>query len=277
MTTATEQRSEEPRFAFGENWLRFLEHIDEGRIEIAERSLLQTLGVEDLSGKTFLDAGAGSGLFSLAATRLGASLVHSFDYDRDSVECARRLKQRFATDSESWTIEAGDLTDRDYCAALGTFDVVYCFGVVHSTGAMWDALDNLAEAVAPEGLLFVSVYNSQGTVSDRWRKVKRLYNRLPVGVRPLFAAAAWFPFEAREAARGLIRYPRPYLRSWTHRDRGMSKWHDIVDWVGGYPFEVARPEQVFDRCRAHGLDLVGLATVGGSSACNEFVFRRSGG
>lgn len=270
-------RPEEPRFAFGKNWLRFLEHIDEGRVRLAERSLRETLGVDDLSGRSFLDAGAGSGLFSLAAARLGASRVHSFDYDLDSVACTQQLKERFAPDREIWTIEAGDLTDPAYCAALGAFDVVYCFGVLHSTGAMWQALDNLVGAVGAEGILFLSVYNSQGRASKRWHRVKRLYNRLPVRLRPLFAAAAWFPFEARYAARGLIYEPRSYLRTWTRRDRGMSKWHDIVDWVGGYPFEVARPEQVFDRCRKHGFELLGLATVGGSSSCNEFVFRRSAG
>jgi 2-polyprenyl-6-hydroxyphenyl methylase/3-demethylubiquinone-9 3-methyltransferase len=276
-TEMQQQRHEEPRFAFGDNWRRFLEQIDEGRVERAERSLRETLGIDDLIGRSFLDAGAGSGLFSVAAMRLGAARVHSFDFDRECVECARLLKQRFVPDADGWTIEAGDLTDRDYYAALGTFDVVYCFGVVHHTGAMWQALDNLVEAVAPSGLLFVSVYNDQGIASVRWRKVKRLYNGLPVRLRPLFAAAAWFPFEARYAAQALIHEPRAYLRTWTHRDRGMSKWHDIVDWVGGYPFEVARPEQIVDHYTGHGLDLVNLATVGDSSACNEFVFRRNGG
>ena len=265
------------RFAFGQNWLRFLEHIDEERIRAAERSLRETLRVDDLSGRSFLDAGSGSGLFSLAAARLGASRVHSFDFDLDSVACSQLLKERFAPDLETWTIEAGDVTDAGYCAALGTFDAVYCFGVLHSTGAMWQSLDNLVGTVAPEGLLFLSIYNSQGRKSVRWHRVKRLYNRLPVRLRPLFAAAVWFPFEARYAATGLRREPRTYLRTWTHRDRGMSKWHDIVDWVGGYPFEVARPEHVFDRCREHGLELVGLATVGGYSACNEFVFRQRTG
>jgi 2-polyprenyl-6-hydroxyphenyl methylase/3-demethylubiquinone-9 3-methyltransferase len=272
--TDTLRRPEEPRFAFGKNWLRFRENIDEDRIRLAERSLRETLGVDDLSGKSFLDAGAGSGLFSLAAARLGASRVHSFDYDLESVACAQRLQERFAPGSEIWTIEGGDLRDADYCASLGAFDVVYCFGVVHHTGAMWQSLDNLVGTVAADGLLVLSIYNSQGQVSERWRRVKRLYNRLPVRLRPLFAAAVWLPFEARYAAKGLIYEPRTYLRTWTRSDRGMSKWHDIVDWVGGYPFEVARPEQVFDRCREHGLELVGLATVGGYSACNEFVFRR---
>jgi SAM-dependent methyltransferase len=275
MSAAGATPAEQRRFAFGKNWLRFLEQIDEGRIGAAERSLRETLKLDDLSGRSFLDAGAGSGLFSLAAARLGASRVHSFDYDADSVECTRQLKQRFAPDAENWTVEPGDLTDPEYCVALGTFDVVYCFGVLHHTGAMWRALDNLIGTVAVQGILFLSIYNSQGRRSERWRKVKRLYNRLPVALRPLFAGAVWFPFEAKYAAMGLLYEPRQYVRTWTHRDRGMSKWHDIVDWVGGYPFEVARPEQVFDRCRERGFELVGLATVGGSLACNEFVFRRA--
>ncbi|MEK6276636.1 MAG: class I SAM-dependent methyltransferase [Actinomycetota bacterium] len=274
---APQGRPREPRFPFGENWLRLLEHVDEERVRIAERSLRETLGIDDLSGRTFLDAGSGSGPFSLAATRLGAARVHSFDFDPDSVACTRLMKERFAPDLETWTIEAGDVTDAAYCASLGGFDVVYCFGVLHSAGAMWQALDNLVGTVASGGLLFVSIYNHQGRTSKRWRRVKRLYNRLPNRLRPLFAATVWLPFEARYAAYGLTHEPRTYLRTWTRRDRGMSKWHDIVDWVGGYPFEFARPEQVFDRCRAHGLELVGLATVRGRSACNEFVFRRSTG
>ena len=52
----------------------------------------------------------------------------------------------------------------------------------------------------------------------------------------------------------------------------MSPWHDVVDWVGGYPFEVARPEQVLDFCRGRGFELRKLKTCGGGHGCNEFVF-----
>jgi 2-polyprenyl-3-methyl-5-hydroxy-6-metoxy-1,4-benzoquinol methylase len=264
------------RFAFGANWLRFLDHIDEDRVQVAEGSLREVLDLDELSGRSFLDAGAGSGLFSLAAARLGAGRVHSFDYDRQAVACTAQLKQRFAPHAEMWTIEPGDVTDPTYCRVLGEFDVVYCFGVVQHTGSMWQALDNLVATIAPGGLLFLSIANSQGRTSERWRQVKRLFNRLPRSLQPLFAAAVWLPFELREAARGLRQYPRLYLRTWTRRDRWMSKWHDIVDWVGGYPFEVATPEEVLDRCREHGLEPVSVSTVGDSLACNAFVFERSG-
>jgi 2-polyprenyl-6-hydroxyphenyl methylase/3-demethylubiquinone-9 3-methyltransferase len=271
--TATRDAAE-PRFAFGENWLRFLEHVDDARIRSAEKSLLSALRLDALAGLTFLDAGSGSGLFSLAASRLGAERVHSFDSDRASVACTERLRQLHAPTGGRWTVERGDLTDVAYCTSLGTFDVVYSFGVLHHTGALWQAFDNLVPTVAPGGLLYLSIYNDQGLASVRWTRVKRLYNRVPPRMRPLYAALAWAPFEARYAAASALREPRTYLRTWTDRDRGMSKWHDIVDWVGGYPFEVAKPDQVFDRGRGHGLELVGLSTVRGTSACNEFLFRR---
>src|SRR5205085_3576565 len=127
---------------------------------------------------------------------------------------------------------------------------------------------------APGGLLYVSVYNDQGRASKRWARVKRLYGRVPRPLRPIYAALVWLPFELREAADGVRSSPRAYLRTWTDRERGMSRWHDIVDWVGGFPFEVARPEEVFERARSHGLELLGLKTAGGSLANNEFLFRR---
>jgi 2-polyprenyl-6-hydroxyphenyl methylase/3-demethylubiquinone-9 3-methyltransferase len=148
--------------------------------------------------------------------------------------------------------------------------------VLSYAGSIWRGLDQLTCRVAPGGLLVLSVYNDQGPKSDRWRKRKRRYNALAPRLRPAFAALVWLPFEAGCAATGVRHEPRAYLRSWTHPDRGVSRWHDIVAWVGGYPFQVARPEPVIDRCRAHGFDLVGLTVSGGPRARTEFVFRRSG-
>src|SRR5437868_6183869 len=264
----------ERRFAFGENWLDLLPRIDDARVRRAEEALRTALRKDDLSGLSFLDAGSGSGLFSLAAARLGAARVHSFDFDPESVACTTQLRGIHKPALDDWTIERGDLLDRRYCESLGRFDVVYCFGVVHHTGAMWEALDNLVETVAPGGLLSLSVYNDQGNASDRWSRVKRFYHRLPEAIRPAYAAVVWLPFEAREAVAGIRDDPRAYLRTWTDRERGMARWHDIVDWVGGFPFEVARPEEVFERARSHGLELLGLKTAGGSLANNEFLFRR---
>jgi 2-polyprenyl-3-methyl-5-hydroxy-6-metoxy-1,4-benzoquinol methylase len=264
------------RFAFGENWARFLEVLDEERILEAERSLEAMLGPGALSGASFLDIGCGSGLFSLAALRLGARRVHSFDFDPSSVACAQALRQRFAPADRTWTVGVGSALDADYLASLGGFDVVYSWGVLHHTGSMWAALDQAARRVAPGGALFISIYNDQGFRSRVWAVVKRTYNRLPRRPRTAFAVIVMAPYELASVARWTARgRPWRYVQTWTRyqRTRGMSRWHDLVDWVGGYPFEVAAPAAVVDACRPHGLVLERLVPTRGLG-CNEFVFRR---
>lgn len=178
------------RFEFGKNWARFLGALNEERIAQARKSLSERLELETLPGKTFLDIGSGSGLVSLAARRLGAR-VHSFDYDPHSVNCTRELKRRYFPDDPQWTIEEGSALDNDYLRSLGTFDVVYSWGVLHHTGDMWTALDNVAPLVREGGILFISLYNDQGTASRRWKKTKKLYNQLPRGLRfPVVAPPA---------------------------------------------------------------------------------------
>jgi SAM-dependent methyltransferase len=267
------------RFEFGENWRRFLAVVDEERIEAAERSLLQMVPAEALRGRTFLDIGCGSGLFSLAAVRLGAREVRSFDFDPDSVACAAELRRRFSAQPARWSIEQGDVLDRDYVQSLGRFDVVYSWGVLHHTGAMWLALDNAIAAVRPGGSLFISIYNDQGARSRIWRAVKRTYNRLPPARRVPFAIAVMAPWEVMSALKSAARLrPLDYVRQWTGDDRarGMSRWHDLIDWVGGYPFEVAKPEAIFEHVRVRGFRLERLVTCGGGSGCNQFVFVRGG-
>jgi 2-polyprenyl-6-hydroxyphenyl methylase/3-demethylubiquinone-9 3-methyltransferase len=226
-----------------------------------------------------VDVGSGSGLFSLAAARMGAARVHSFDFDPSSVRCTEELRRRFGPDGVDWTIERGSALDAGYLAALGTFDVVYSWGVLHHTGDMWTAIDNVTQLVAPGGKLFISIYNDQGRRSRFWRRVKQVYNELPEPVRVPYVALVMAPREALSAGLSTVRgRPMQYVRGWTEYKtrRGMSRWHDLVDWVGGYPFEVARPEEVFDRLHAQGFVLERLTTCGGGLGCNQFVFARGG-
>ena len=101
------------RFEFGKNWEQFLVILNEERIKLAEDSLLRLLDLETLDGKTFLDIGSGSGLFSLAARRLGAT-VHSFDFDPQSLACTAELKKRYYQDDSNWHVESGDILNLEY-------------------------------------------------------------------------------------------------------------------------------------------------------------------
>ncbi len=264
------------RFAFGSNWRDFIDLVDERRIGAAVDSLTGPLGTRDLSGRTFLDVGCGSGLFSLAAHRLGAR-VRSFDYDADSVAATAELRDRFAQDAD-WDVGQGSILDEGTVADLGRFDVVYSWGVLHHTGDLWHAMDLVAGLVAPGGLLYISVYNDQGFESRMWRRVKRRYNKAGTLTRRLLllGSAAYLHRHRPLASVLRVFYGTEPALVRKPRARGMSARHDMVDWVGGYPFEVARPEQVFGFLRARGFELRHLTTCAGGLGCNEYVFARSG-
>jgi 2-polyprenyl-6-hydroxyphenyl methylase/3-demethylubiquinone-9 3-methyltransferase len=211
----------------------------------------------------------------LAARRLGAR-VRSFDYDPKSVACIAELKRRYFPGDPEWIVEEGSVLDKGYLDALGTFDIVYSWGVLHHTGAMYRALENVVPLVKPEGMLYISIYNHQHIQTPVWTWVKRAYNHLPPGLRwaLLFPSLvySWGPRTIIDICRG-----KPFY-TWRHYAeksmRGMSAWHDVIDWVGGYPFETAKPEDIFRFFHDRRFSLEHLFTCGGGGGCNEFVFRK---
>jgi SAM-dependent methyltransferase len=264
MTTHQKEIAAGDRFQFGDNWARFLTVLTDERIKIATESLKAMLEVEDLNGKSFLDIGSGSGLFSLAARRLGAT-VFSFDYDPQSVGCTRELKRRYFENDQEWQIEEGSALDAAYLGKLGKFDIVYSWGVLHHTGDMWKALKNVDGNVADDGRLFIATYNDQGLLSRFWFKVKKVYIKNP-WARPAIVFLFWpYLVGARILVRAIRRKPL---------DRGMSIYFDMLDWLGGYPFEVAKPEAIFDFYFRRKYLLIKLKTCAGKMGCNEFLFRR---
>jgi 2-polyprenyl-3-methyl-5-hydroxy-6-metoxy-1,4-benzoquinol methylase len=260
----------ERRFQFGENWSRFLGVLNQDRIIEAEKSLSEMLD-GPMSGKSFIDVGSGSGLFSLAARRLGAR-VYSFDYDSKSVACTLELKRRYFPEDPLWAVERGSVLDLEYLSSLGTFDVVYSWGVLHHTDSMWQALENVTRLVNDGGTLFIAIYNDQGKPSRRWWKIKHLYNNSSKPVQFALVLAVCIKTWWRRWLKDLVRL-RPF-ETWRNAGaaRGMSAWWDVIDWTGGYPFEVAKPEELFDFYRRRGFVLERMRTEGGDLGCNEFVF-----
>lgn len=236
--------AEELVFPFGKNWERFLAHLNEDRIRQACESLSRFMNLEDFAGKSFVDIGCGSGLFSYAAFLLGANRIVSFDADPFSVSCTRYLHER-AGRPVHWTVHHGSILDTEFLADSGTFDVVYSWGVLHHTGRMWEAVRNSARLVSRKGFYYIALYNKvEGRSGSRhWAKVKRFYNTSPVTVKRL---VEWYYALTNHVGPNLLKFKNPFKALEGYGGaRGMHWRTDLVDWLGGYPYEFATVDEVF--------------------------------
>jgi len=227
------------------------------------------LGKDAVRDRRVLDIGSGSGLHSLSFVLLGAEHVHSFDYDPKSVEATETLRAMWDGPS-NWTVERGSILDEDYLSSLASFDVVYSWGVLHHTGDMWTAFDNAVHLVRPGGVIWAALYHK----GERYKKhlaVKRRYNRASAFGKTML--------EMRALGRLMLSRIR-HLHSrlvWKEtKRRGMSVLHDIRDWFGGLPYEVADEDEVVRFGTDRGLILrrIHVADEGG---CSTYVFERERG
>jgi 2-polyprenyl-6-hydroxyphenyl methylase/3-demethylubiquinone-9 3-methyltransferase len=276
MTSTFEQEVERgERFKFGENWRQFLELLDEQRIQDAERSLKEMLDLESLDGKTFLDIGSGSGLFSLAARRLGAK-VYSFDYDPDSVACTREVKRRYSPEDLDWTINQGSVLDDKYMESLGQFDIVYAWGILPFTGAMNEAIKKAASRVKKAGLFYIALYRKT-YLCGFWKIEKKLYSSSPEWIQSTIKFI-WI-LKTRISYFLKQKSFSQMVSEYSKRGRGMDYYRDVHDWLGGYPYESITPDEAESYIQGLGFTLQRekvssrKVTFSLSNGCDEYVFR----
>jgi len=252
---------QKPLFKFGENWASFSESADEATLIAARNSLEHLLGTGTLDGKSFLDIGCGSGFFSIAAAQLGANPVIGVDIDTDSVETSQRNAARWAPEQD-FRFGLASALKKDEMDALGTFDLVYSWGVLHHTGNMALALEHTIARVKPGGTLVIAIYNRHIT-SPAWVVIKRVYNALPRwGQKALIWAFTPIIFLAK-----LIATRQNPLKM----GRGMDFMHNVIDWLGGYPYEYASIPEMETKLTHHGLLMHKSLPARVPTGCNEFV------
>jgi 2-polyprenyl-6-hydroxyphenyl methylase/3-demethylubiquinone-9 3-methyltransferase len=259
------------KFSFGKNWLNFWEKsFSEQILSESVKSLAGFLDDFSLRDKTFLDVGCGSGIHSLSALKLGAKSVVSFDADSDSVLCTEKVRDYSKIKESDWLVKKGSILDDNFIGSLGNFDVIYCWGVAHHTGDMWQALDNLSKLVKSGGGIFLAIYNKvEGKVGSKmWYRIKRSYNHAP----HLFKKIMEYVYVAYSFLLLLIKFNNPFRVIYDYKNkRGMSWKTDLVDWLGGYPYEYASVKDIFDFFQEKGFVLDKIKTTN-YIGCNQFLF-----
>lgn len=254
-------------FAFGQNWAAYSQVLTPARLAAAQASLVQLLGTEHLSGRSFLDVGFGSGVFSICASRLGAAPVVGIDLDPTCREVAQTNASRYAPSGAALQWLTASVLDEGTIKSLGIFDVVYGWGSLHHTGNMSRAIAIAADRVAPGGILAIAIYNRHVT-SPAWWQIKRIYNGAPHWMR-LMMVAVFIP----------IIFLAKWAATWQNplrKERGMSFMYDVVDWVGGFPYEYASVKEIVRQVEPLGFQTRRVIPAQVPTGCNEFVFVRQG-
>jgi cyclopropane fatty-acyl-phospholipid synthase-like methyltransferase len=252
-------------FNFGRNWRNFSARaLDQRSLAEAEQSLQDLLQTERLTGCTLLDLGCGSGLFSIVAARLGAQ-VTAADVDPMYLQVTENNIRRLDKTGLVTRLVQLSALDRPTMQALGTFDIVYAWGVLHHTGNMWQAIENTLALTEPQGRLVLSIYNKHFS-SPLWKVIKRVYVSVPRFAQRLMAV---FFAGVILAAKWLVTRRNPLKK-----ERGMHFWYDVVDWIGGYPYEYATAEEIIRFVTARGFEVQRICRANVPTGCNEFVFQK---
>ncbi len=259
------------QFDFGENWQEFSRNaLTAGRVAQARSEFMELMAPLDLNGLSFVDIGFGQGLSLMTAAALGARSVGCDINPKCQAALAQNLRF-FPELSQAPPVVVGSILDPAVVEALrkaipsASYDVVHSWGVLHHTGDLHRAIGNAACLVSPHGHLVVAIYNRHWT-SKLWLAVKRTYVSCPRWIQRALVA---------------VLYPVIYGAKWAvtsgdpaRQQRGMDFYYNVVDWVGGYPYEYASIQETRKAVEALGFTMEKAIPAEVPTGCNQFVFKR---
>lgn len=270
------KNSQPAQFDFGTNWKLFSERaLTAADIKTAEQDFLDLLNGITLSGRSFLDIGFGAGLSLLIAASRGANAV-GCDVDPLCAELLQTNQRRYFPDLANLEIPVvtGSILDKPIIdllrvsspdQATKAYNIVHAWGVLHHTGEMKQAIRTAASLVAPGGDLILAIYSRHWS-SKVWKIIKRFYNRSPNIVQRLLIG---FFCPVIFLAKWLATRRNPLKQT-----RGMNFYYDVIDWIGGYPYEFATPAEIKQFVEALGFSMIRFIPAVIPTGCNQFVFHR---
>lgn len=254
-------------FSFGKNWQDLLKVIDEDSLLLSRKDIERWFsGRIDLRGKDIIDVGSGSGMHSLVFHSMSPAKLFSFDHDHNSVAATKSLWEKAGSPSD-WTIQHGSILNKNYLRGLGTYDLVYSWGVLHHTGSMWEGIRNASEMVKPGGYFLISIYQGVKTYEFDLALKEKYNGSSAFGKKRL----EWTEYILPLMKQRMKRRRNPF--GWNEKKaRGMDVYHDIVDWLGGLPYEVASDEQIVNFLLPIGFTLIEKDM---SEACGTYLMHKN--
>jgi len=251
-------------FDFGKNWQAYSKNaLNATKLDASKADLERLVGLDKIKGKTFLDIGSGSGIHAIAAKTLGAEKVIGFDISAESIQAAQGNANRFNNQGNITFYRHSILSDA--YKKFGTFDIVYSWGVLHHTGDMWRAIHNSMDLVNKNGLFVIAIYNKHWS-SPAWRFIKYIYNVVPKLIKKVMI---FFFYWIILVAKFLVTFKNPFRKK-----RGMNFYYDVIDWVGGYPYEYASKTEVENFFNINNFTLIKYLKPQVPTGCGEFVFQK---
>lgn len=247
----------ENHFDFGKNWREYSQKINEDRLRIAELSLTKFFHKEGIKGKTFIDIGCGSGLFSIAALRQGCKNLLAIDIDPICVSITKNNIKKYWNEP-NWHCKVKSVFDLDK-NEIGEFDLVYSWGVLHHTGSMLEAIESASQLIDKEGKMLLGLYQKT-ILCPFWVLEKKIYHRSSSSTQKMIRELFYKLFSFLS----LFQYRHINKIIHKHKQkRGMDYFCDLHDWLGGYPYESISPKSFNDFISTIGLK------IQKQSICNE--------
>lgn len=256
------------QFSFWKNWKDYLKNLTEDRIEVAKASLLELVWDENkIKKKRFVDVGSWSGLFSLAAYLLWAEEVVSIDVDKNSIWCTNFLKEKY-WNPKNWRVIQGSALDRTFIDWLWKFDIVYSWWVLHHSGNMHQAFDNVVPLIWNDGIFVLAIYNKFIT-SKIWWYIKYAYNKTPNFLKFIWVILHYIYVTIMYAIQGkfIISKIKEY------QTRGMSFHTDVIDWLWWFPYEYMSTQEAISYFDKKWLAPILIKEAHGPW-CWEIVFKK---
>jgi ubiquinone/menaquinone biosynthesis C-methylase UbiE len=152
---------------FGPLWTKLTDEQYRQSVDLfTKRALANGFDLEWLKGKSVLDAGCGSGRYSVALAMHGAAEIQAIDVSQTGLEEARRRAVEFPQ------IDFKQASVLDIPFPDNQFDLVWCAGVIHHTTDFQKGISEVSRVVKKgDGKLFLLLYGAGGL---QWKLVKSL-------------------------------------------------------------------------------------------------------